>query len=300
MKQMTTLTALLSVGAWGQTAVQRQQVPGQFYNVTTSVSSTPYSVTSTESYVACDATSGTIVLTLPAATGTGREITFKKIDASANACTPTRAGSDTIDGATTVSMTVQYATVKLVDRASGAWSRSHVNQLAGDVTGISTNNSVAFPSVSVLPPAIAATAGRIYRMTAATTAGACLTAGDSGGTGIATCLATGAAYLAIPQTVARGSGLAIGGNAITAGKCYGDSGEHAVVTASAPGVLTTDVISFGSSGVLSASSTGLYPASGGGVTVVAYPTADNVNFQVCNWTSSPVTPSISVNWRVGR
>ncbi len=103
----------------------------------------PYTVLSTDGYILCDATNGAVVINLPAATGTGREITVKKTDASANACTPTRAGSDTIDGATSYSLTAQYASSKIVDQASASWGRSHVNQLGGDITGISTNNAIS-------------------------------------------------------------------------------------------------------------------------------------------------------------
>jgi hypothetical protein len=106
-------------------------------------SNSPYSVAATDSYISCNATSGAVVINLPATTGSGREITVKKLDSSANACTPTRAGSDTIDGAATISITAQYAAVKLLDAASGSWVRTHVNQLAGDVTGSSQANAVA-------------------------------------------------------------------------------------------------------------------------------------------------------------
>jgi hypothetical protein len=37
------------------------------------------------------------------------------------------------------------------------------------------------------------------------------------------------------------------------------------------------------------------------LTINAYPTAGNVNFEVCNWTSGSVTPGqIRLNWRVSR
>ena len=102
----------------------------------------PYTVVSTCSYIYCDATGGAVVINLPAATGSGREITTKKIDSSANACTPTHSGSDLIDGAASYNLSVQWASSKIADRASGVWDRSHVNQLVGDVSGISTANTV--------------------------------------------------------------------------------------------------------------------------------------------------------------
>jgi len=71
----------------------------------------------------CDATAGAIALTLPAAgaledvTGKadGRILIIKKKDSSVNAITVTRAGSDTIDGATTYVLSAQYDSVMIVD-----------------------------------------------------------------------------------------------------------------------------------------------------------------------------------------
>src|ERR1035437_5502075 len=80
---------------------------------------------------------------IPATSVSGLEISVKKIDSSANACTPTRAGSDVIDGATTVSLTSQWAAAKIIDRATGFWDRTHANQLGGDVGGVSSANVLA-------------------------------------------------------------------------------------------------------------------------------------------------------------
>jgi hypothetical protein len=75
----------------------------------------------------CDATGGAFAITLPAAgslaNGEARLIIIKKKDVSANAVAVTRAGSDTIDGATTYSLAAQYDAVTLVDDADGdAWN----------------------------------------------------------------------------------------------------------------------------------------------------------------------------------
>jgi hypothetical protein len=117
----------------------------QVHDKVTSVNyaASPYTILAADTYLTCDATGGPVVLPLPATSGSGREITVKKIDATANACTPTRAGADVIDGATTLSLTTQWAAAKLVDRATGFWDRAHVNQLGGDVTGVNTANVVA-------------------------------------------------------------------------------------------------------------------------------------------------------------
>lgn len=57
--------------------------------------------------VLADATSGAFTVTLPASSA-GRSVTVKKVDSSSNAVTVTP-GSGTIDGAASLSLTVQYA-----------------------------------------------------------------------------------------------------------------------------------------------------------------------------------------------
>lgn len=89
----------------------------------------------------CDATSGNQSDTLPAATGTGRMMVYQKIDATANTCTLTLAGSDTIQGATSVTLTTQWQAYVLQDRASGSWRvltlpgllQSGANAIAGTI-----------------------------------------------------------------------------------------------------------------------------------------------------------------------
>lgn len=68
----------------------------------------------------CDATAGPIALTLPSAgLNEGRILIIKKTDVSANAVTVTRAGSDTIDGATTFPLATQYKFVILINDEDG-------------------------------------------------------------------------------------------------------------------------------------------------------------------------------------
>lgn len=79
----------------------------------------------------CDASGGAFTITLPAAGGYGttvgsddsRFLFIKKKDSSVNAVTVQRAGSDTIDGATSISLSNQYDTVILCDDEDGdAWN----------------------------------------------------------------------------------------------------------------------------------------------------------------------------------
>jgi hypothetical protein len=88
---------------------------------TTSTQTTNYSVAATDTVVFADATSGNVVITLPTASGmTGYRFYVKRIDASANTVTVVRSGSDTIDGATTFSLDLQYTAIGVVSNGS-AW-----------------------------------------------------------------------------------------------------------------------------------------------------------------------------------
>lgn len=87
---------------------------------------------------------------------------------------------------------------------------------------------------------------------------------------------------------------ALGTGAITSATCA------TAVTTAATGTATTDVIQWGFNGDPTAV-TGYVPLVAGMLTIIAYPSANNVNFKVCNNTSSSVTPgAITLNWRVVR
>lgn len=92
-----------------------------------------------------------------------------------------------------------------------------------------------------------------------------------------------------------GSGTAaLGTAAISSAACA------SVVTVSATGVATTDVVtaSFNSDPT---AVTGYIPSTAGMLTIFAYPTANNVNFKVCNNTLASITPgAVTLNWRVVR
>lgn len=70
-----------------------------------------------------DATSGAITITLPAANSSNGQFFFiKKIDSSANSVTVSRAGSDTIDGATSFTLATQYKYVILQNDNVSKWN----------------------------------------------------------------------------------------------------------------------------------------------------------------------------------
>lgn len=84
-------------------------------------SDSPYSVPADVSWVWANATSGAITVNLPTVLDWwGREIGVAKTDASANAVTVSRSGTDTINGATSVSLAVRY--YNLLVKADGVSS----------------------------------------------------------------------------------------------------------------------------------------------------------------------------------
>ncbi|MBZ5566668.1 MAG: discoidin domain-containing protein [Acidobacteriia bacterium] len=95
------------------------------------------------------------------------------------------------------------------------------------------------------------------------------------------------------RTIAAGSS-AMGTSSIASAACA------TAVTTSATGTATTDVVWWGFNGDPTGV-TGYAPATTGMLTIIAYPTADNVNFKVCNNTSAAITPgAITLNWRIVR
>jgi hypothetical protein len=97
----------------------------------------------------------------------------------------------------------------------------------------------------------------------------------------------------VAYTIASGTS-ALGTSAISSGACA------TVVTTSATGTATTDTIGWGFNGDPTGV-TGYAATANGMLTIIAYPSANNVNFKVCNNTSASVTPgAITLNWRVAR
>lgn len=73
-----------------------------------------------------------------------------------------------------------------------------------------------------------------------------------------------------------------------------------VVTVTATSVATTDTITWTPNASIKAV-TGYAPSSAGGLSIGPYPSAGNVNFDVCNWTAVAITPgAVTLNWSVKR
>jgi len=78
-----------------------------------------YTATASDRVILCDATSNSITVSLPSASGiTGRVYTIKRIDGSTNTVTIDPNGSETIDGASTYSLGSQWDFVTIVSDGS--------------------------------------------------------------------------------------------------------------------------------------------------------------------------------------
>ena len=84
-----------------------------------------YTATANDGTIEVDASGAARTITLPAVTGLGGRIyVIKKTDSSANAVTVDGNASETIDGATTVSLASQYSTIIIQANAAGtAWHK---------------------------------------------------------------------------------------------------------------------------------------------------------------------------------
>jgi hypothetical protein len=72
--------------------------------------------------VLADATSNNVTVTLPAATSVpGYRFFIKRVDNAAHTVTVGRTGSDTIDGATSLSLDIRYMSVTLVNDGVASW-----------------------------------------------------------------------------------------------------------------------------------------------------------------------------------
>ncbi len=112
----------LAVGSTGQRlGVASGSPTWQDTTYPTATKTSGYTVTATDTVIFADATSGNVTITIPAATSfSGYRFYVKRIDASANTCTIARSSTDTIDGATSFTLDVQYTSVMLVSNGT-AW-----------------------------------------------------------------------------------------------------------------------------------------------------------------------------------
>lgn len=101
-----------------------QSRQGNFYSISNITTNTTLGIT--DNFVTIDATAGNLTITLPAASaafgfGMGLDLVFKRLDNSGNTVTVQRAGSDTIDGANSFTLTTQWEAKRLRALSTSTW-----------------------------------------------------------------------------------------------------------------------------------------------------------------------------------
>jgi len=87
----------------------------------TSSKTANYTVSSSDTVVFADATSGNITITLPLASSlSGYRFYVKRVDGAANNCSVACSGVDTVDGQSSISIVAQYTSLTIVSNGS-AW-----------------------------------------------------------------------------------------------------------------------------------------------------------------------------------
>ena len=75
-------------------------------------------------HVRADATGGAFSVTVPAALGRGgRQVLITRINSGVNAVTVARTGTDTFEGATTISLAAQWNKALLISNDNDGWDR---------------------------------------------------------------------------------------------------------------------------------------------------------------------------------
>lgn len=80
-----------------------------------------YTATRDDFLILADVSGGAFTVTLPSAANRGQLICIVKSDSGVNAVTVSRAGTDTINGATSVSLSLQYDRTFLIAGGGGVW-----------------------------------------------------------------------------------------------------------------------------------------------------------------------------------
>lgn len=183
-------------------------------------------------------------------------------------------GADTIAASSSTTFT-NYFSLYVADPAAGA-SVTLTNKwsIGADSLKVGTSNQLTISTAGALTVAGTANFSGTFQI-----------AGNA--------MTFPAAAATITRTVASGA-TAMATGAIGSGACT------SATTGTATGTLTTDAIA----AVFNADPTavtGYSPTTNGMLTIIAYPTADTVNFKVCNNTGASITPgAVTINWRVTR
>lgn len=238
-------------------------------------------------------------------------------------------GKITLNGATSGSVALQTAaaagtgtifqfpanngTSGYVLQTDGAGVTSWVASASGGtVTSVSFTGGLISVANPTTTPAftVAGTSGGVpyfsststWASSAALAANALVVGGGAGsapstittGTGIVTALGVATGTDGAPSILIAHGAKALATSAISSATCT------AAQTDTATGTATTDAIIASFNGDPTAV-TGYVPLTTGMLTIIAYPTANTVNFKVCNNTAASITPgAITINWRVVR
>lgn len=201
---------------------------------------------------ACNATAGAVTLTLPTAVLNFDTYGLKKVDSSSNACTFATTGGQTIDGASTKSITTQFTPTLSVVSDNTNWA----------LTGSSGGGSGSVTSVSVT------SANGLSGTVATATSTPAITLAPT---------FTGIAY-------SNGTGLAaaVAGNFPTLNQATTGNAATATALAASPSACTGS--QFATGVAASGNAICATPAGSGNVNNVGTPTAG----QFAEWTSSTV------------
>lgn len=326
-----------SLGATGGAIKPLQDLD---YNVQTITANyaPPWTTLTVPSTFIIDATSNNVSLTLPNFYGPtfpislapGTKITIKRVDNSANTVTVIDGAATGPDGASTTIpaygwLQLEYMNARLLGTpGQNAWRI--ISQTGGGGSGtppgsntqVPFNNSGSFGADSAFTfnstskvltvtggiasgssaPSVTPGTGSLLAGAEGTAPSVCVAAGvgclyfDSSLHKLLLSLNNGS-YFPLSQVIASGT-AALGTSAISSASCA------TVVTATATGTATTDVIQWGFNADVTGV-TGYAPVTTGALTIFAYPTANNVNFKVCNLTTASITPgAVTLNFRVTR
>jgi hypothetical protein len=195
-----------------------------------------------------------------------------------------------------------------VDSTTGLWT--FLNPSGGDCLGLSV--ALSMPSIFNVSGSPVTRSGTLTATLANENANTVFAGPSSGGAAAPTFRALVAADIpaalsattsvngtTIPASSTLSSKIASGTasmptSSIASGAC------SSAVTVAATGVATTDVIQ-ATPNTDPTAVTGYAPSASGSLYIVAYPTANNVNFKVCNNTAAAITPAaLTINWRVAR
>lgn len=107
-------------GSYDSKKLQFQTLKFEINSLSIQTKSSTYTLTLADDVILADASGGGFSVNLPAAnTAIGKVFDVKKIDSTGNAVTLDGNGSETIDGMTTLDITSQYVSIKIISDGSG-------------------------------------------------------------------------------------------------------------------------------------------------------------------------------------